>query len=59
MDIKKNTLLGSKSLPEFSKIQSKDMYQAISYLTKENKKIINGIEDLKKLSWKNFVYKIE
>ena len=26
----------SKLLPKFSKIQSKDMYQAISYLTKEN-----------------------
>ena len=59
MDINKNTLLNSKLLPKFSKIQSKDMYQAISYLTKENIKIINDIEGLKKLSWKNFVYKIE
>ena len=34
MDINKNTLINSKLLPKFSKIQSKDMYQAISYLTK-------------------------
>ena len=59
MDINKNTLLASKSLPEFSKIRTKDMYQAINYLIKENKKIIKNIEGIKKLSWKNFVYKVE
>ena len=59
MDINKNTLLTSKPLPEFDKIQIKDMYKAINHLIKDNKKIVKNIEGLKNLSWKNFIYRIE
>jgi Zn-dependent oligopeptidase len=54
MDINKNTLLAAKSLPEFSKIRTKDMYQAINYLIKENKKIIKNIEKYKKTLLEKF-----
>jgi len=59
MDTSKNTLLRFASLPPFEKITSKDMYQAISFLVQENKKIVKKIENLKKLTWKNFIYLME
>jgi len=59
MDASKNTLLSFANLPAFEKITSKDMYQAISFLVQENKKIVKKIENLKKLTWKNFIYLME
>ena len=59
MDTSKNTLLKFANLPAFEKITSKDMYQAISFLVQENKKIVKKIESLKKLTWKNFIYLME
>ena len=59
MDKTKNTLLTSSALPLFSKMQTKDMFNAIKYLVDENKEIIKKIENLKKLTWSNFIYKIE
>ena len=59
MDTSKNTLLKFANLPPFEKIISKDMYQAISFLVQENKKIVKKIESLKKLTWKNFIYLME
>ena len=59
MDISKNTLLKFANLPAFEKITSKDMYQAISFLVQENKKIVKKIESLEKLTWKNFIYRME
>ena len=59
MDTSKNTLLKFANLPPFEKITSKDMYQAISFLVQENKKIVKKIESLKKLTWKNFIYLME
>ena len=50
MDTSKNTLLKFANLPPFEKITSKDMYQAISFLVQENKKIVKKIENLKKLT---------
>ena len=59
MDTSKNTLLKFANLPPFEKITSKDMYQAISFLVQENKTIVKKIENLKKLTWKNFIYLME
>ena len=59
MDTSKNTLLKFANLPAFEKITSKDMYQAISFLVQENKKIVKKIESLEKLTWKNFIYRME
>ena len=58
-DISYNTLLKSGPLPSFAKIKIEDMFHAIKYLVEENKKIINEVESIKRLSWNNFVYRIE
>jgi oligopeptidase A len=54
-----NTLLKAAGLPSFARIQKKDMYPAIKHLIDENKKIIKKIENLKNLTWNNFVYILE
>jgi len=58
-DISYNTLLKTSTLPSFANIKTEDMFRAIKCLVKENKKIIKEIEGVKKLSWSNFVYRIE
>jgi len=58
-EIKNSVLVKAGPLPSFSKLKTKEMFQAINYLVSENKKIIKDIEKLKKLSWTNFVHKIE
>lgn len=55
----KNILLEQKSLPNFSKIKERHMYQAIKLLVEENKVLIKSLEKKEKLSWSNFVQKIE
>ena len=59
MDKTKNTLLTSSALPLFSKMQTKDMFNAVKYLVDENKEIIKKIEKLKKLTQSNFINKTE
>ena len=55
----KNALLEQKSLPNFTKIKNEHMYQAIKLLVDENKSLIKSLEKKEKLSWNNFVQKIE
>ena len=55
----KNALLEQKSLPNFTKIKDEHMYQAIKLLVDGNKALIKSLERKEKLSWSNFVQKIE
>ncbi len=59
MDIRNNILLKTVSFPPFLKMKYKDMYIAIHYLIQENKKLIKKIETIDKLTWENFIDKIE
>ena len=59
MEKQKNTLLKNSALPAFSKMQTKDMFNAIKYLVNENKAIVKKTEKLKNPTWDNFVYQIE
>ena len=43
----KNILLEQKSLPNFSKIKERHMYQAIKLLVEENKVLIKSLEKKK------------
>ena len=57
--ISQNALLEQKTLPDFTKIKSQHMYQAIKLLVDENKALIKSLETKEKLSWNNFIQKIE
>jgi len=59
MEKAKNSLLSRSTLPPFASIKSKDMYLAIKYLINKNTALLKKLEKQKKLTWKNFVYKME
>jgi len=55
----KNSLLARSSLPLFASLKTKDMFSAIKYLINENTILLKKLEKQKKLTWENFVYKLE
>ena len=57
--IQKNVLMGQRSLPNFIKIKEEHMFSAIKYLVDENKKLIKEIEKKDRLTWGNFIHKLE
>ena len=57
--IQKNALMGQRALPNFIKIKEEHMFSAIKYLVDENKKLIKEIEKKDKLTWGNFIHKLE
>ena len=59
MERKSNSLINNNVLPPFASLKTKDMFKAIKYLVGENKKTISSLENKKKLTWSNFIYKIE
>ena len=58
-NIKENALMEQKSLPNFTKIKEEHMFSAIKYLVNENKKLIKEIEKKDRLTWGNFIHKLE
>ena len=59
MAIVKNSLLHCSSLPPFANLKTNDMFSAIKYLINENTILLKKVEKQKKLTWKNFIYKLE
>ena len=59
MDTKSNSLINNNALPPFAKLQTEDMFKAIKYLVGKNREIISSLEKAKRLTWSNFIYKIE
>ena len=51
--------MGQRSLPNFIKIKEEHMFSAIKYLVDENKKLIKEIEKKDRLTWGNFIHKLE